>query len=307
MNVQDFTYLLQDPDKVVSPVQTKQLEDVLDEYPYFQAAHALHLKGLKNLNSFKYNNALKLTAAYTADRDVLFDFITSKKFLQNSIADTISGKTTTLVDTETISEEVPVDTDATNERHTQNDEGLPLSKAEAETLLDPKLFTSKNPEIDKEIAESKRKAEEELSLGQPLPFTKKEKYSFGEWLQLTSFKPVKRTKKDSEKNEVERKEIEFPLEEDNPKRKKFELIDKFIAENPKISPHKDAPKVAIADSVKFDKKELMTETLAKVYLEQKKYKKAVQAYRILSLKYPEKSGFFADRIKAVEKLKADNE
>jgi hypothetical protein len=96
------------------------------------------------------------------------------------------------------------------------------------------------------------------------------------------------------------------LEEENPKKKKFDLIDKFIADNPKIKPQKDVPKIAIGDSVKFDKKELMTETLAKVYLEQKKYKKAIQAYKILSLKYPEKSGFFADRIKAVQRLKDDD-
>jgi hypothetical protein len=106
MNVQDFTYLLQNPDKLVSPVQTNQLEDILAEYPYFQAARAMHLKGLKNLNSFKYNNALKVTAAYTSDRDILFDLITSKDFLQNVIADSISGKSVSLNDTETISEEV---------------------------------------------------------------------------------------------------------------------------------------------------------------------------------------------------------
>ena len=50
----------------------------------------------------------------------------------------------------------------------------------------------------------------------------------------------------------------------------------------------------------------MTETLARVYLEQKKYKNAIQAYKILSLKYPEKSSFFADRIKAVEKIQQEN-
>jgi hypothetical protein len=50
----------------------------------------------------------------------------------------------------------------------------------------------------------------------------------------------------------------------------------------------------------------MTETLAKVYLDQKKYKNAIQAYKILSLKYPEKSGFFADRIKAVKKIQKEN-
>mgnify|MGYP003965023165 FL=1 len=46
---------------------------------------------------------------------------------------------------------------------------------------------------------------------------------------------------------------------------------------------------------------LMTETLAKVYLQQKNFKKALQAYHILSLKYPEKSGFFADQIRAINK------
>src|SRR5680860_437085 len=86
MNLKDFTYLLQHPDKVVSPIQTNQLEEVLEEFPYFQAGRSLQLKGLKSLNSLKYNNALKLTAAYTADREVLFDFITSKNFLQNRIA-----------------------------------------------------------------------------------------------------------------------------------------------------------------------------------------------------------------------------
>ena len=46
----------------------------------------------------------------------------------------------------------------------------------------------------------------------------------------------------------------------------------------------------------------MTETLAKVYLEQKKYVNAIKAYRILSLKYPEKSSFFATQIKAIKLL-----
>lgn len=310
MNVKDFTYLLQHPEKVVNPIQIKQLEEVLEEYPYFQAARALHLKGLKSLNSFKYNNALKLTAAHTADRDVLFDFITSEVFLQNAIADTISGKTTALADTEIVSEEIEV-ASKVPETTENRDTNIPLSKKEAETLLDPKLFTSKDPNIDKEIEESRQKAAKELEMGEPLPFTKREKYSFGEWLQLTTFKSVDRNPKKTKEpetskpaNEIE--PIEFPLEEDVLKKKKFDLIDKFIAENPKIKPKENVPKVAISESIKIDKKELMTETLAKVYLEQKKYKKAIQAYKILSLKYPEKSGFFADRIKAVERIQLDN-
>ena len=50
----------------------------------------------------------------------------------------------------------------------------------------------------------------------------------------------------------------------------------------------------------------MTETLARIYLEQKNYDKAIKSYKILSLKYPEKSSFFADQIKAVKQLQENN-
>ena len=40
----------------------------------------------------------------------------------------------------------------------------------------------------------------------------------------------------------------------------------------------------------------MTETLAELYIEQKKFKEALKAYEILSLKYPEKISLFADQI-----------
>ena len=301
MNVSDFTYLLQQPNKVNSPVHTKQLEEVLEEYPYFQAARALHLKGLKNLNSFKYNNALKITAAYTTDREVLFDFITSKDFLQNNIANTILGKEIPLLETETIAEEVTPSENIATIQETSEDEPLPKDIKDAEQILNPALFTSKDPKVEEEIKEI-NKAKQELEIGKPLSFTKKEKYSFSEWLQLTSVTPDATAEK-----AIEKQLKPLPSKKQALKKKKFDLIDKFIESNPKIIPQeKGVPKVNIKESVKIDQSELMTETLAKVYLEQKKYKKAIQAYKILSLKYPEKSSFFADRIKSVEKIQKEN-
>ncbi|WP_430906498.1 hypothetical protein [Maribacter sp. 2-571] len=301
MNVQDFTYLLQHPDKVVSPVHTNQLEEVLQEYPFFQTARALHLKGLKNLNSFKYNKALKITAAHTADREVLFDYITSQDFLQNNLANTLSKKNSLTVAEENPSEQTALNanSDVTNTSVEQPSEDTPLPQnlKEANIILDPELFTAKNKQDEQQIDQ-----EETPDYGAPLPFTKREKHSFAEWLQLASFKTVKRKNKEID---AEREPIDFPLEESVLKNKNFELIDKFIATNPKITPTENPTKVNISDSVKIDKKELMTETLARVYMEQKKYKKAIQAYKILSLKYPEKSGFFADRIKAVEKIRKE--
>lgn len=288
MTVTDFTYFLEHPTKVVDPLQTKQLEDILEEYPYFQAARALHLKGLKNLNSYKYNKALKTTAAYTTDRDVLFDFITSKDFLQynpphpsKEINDPAPPITLENKEEKSLIEE-------------SEDEPLPQDTKDAENILDPKLFVSKEPE---------KNETDTLELGKPLTFDKKEKYSFSEWLQLTSKKPINREKEPAKEKAPKNTSADKNLL----KKEKFDRIDEFIAKNPKIVPKENTvTPVNIKDSIKIDKKELMTETLAKVYLEQKKYKKAIQAYKILSLKYPEKSGFFADRIKAVQKIQQEN-
>ena len=85
MNTTDFTHILQNP-KALTEEQTEEIKSVLDEFPYFQSARAIYLKGLKDNHSFKYNQELKTTAAYTTDRSILFDFITSDEFLQNEIS-----------------------------------------------------------------------------------------------------------------------------------------------------------------------------------------------------------------------------
>ena len=296
MNVSDFIHILQNSNTILSPNQTRELEGIIEEYPYFQAARALHLKGLKNLDSYKYNSALKVTAAHTADRDVLFDYITSKEFIQNNIADAIAGRGAKLEDQEAVSEEIQPNPNAASMLSESNEPALPQNLTDAEQILNPELFESRtsNKEVEKETEEIKE-SDSDLNLGKPIPFTKKEKHSFTEWLQLTSH-----TDEPQDTPEVDAME---ELE----RKKKFELLDKFIENNPKIVPKETNPKVNIKESTKIDKNELMTETLAKVYLEQKKYKKAIQAFKILSLKYPEKSGFFADQIQAVKKLQREKD
>nr|WP_299387786.1 hypothetical protein [Allomuricauda sp.] len=295
MNVSDFIEILQKSNTILSPKQTRELEDIIEEYPYFQAARALHLKGLKNLDSYKYNNALKETAAHTSDRDVLFDFITSKEFVQNTIADTLAGRVPKLEEKKAVSEEIEPNPDA--ETLLESKEALPQNIQDAEQILSPALFKNKQEQTAPKIEDPQVEAstpEADLELGKPIPFTKKERHSFTEWLQLTSQPPEIQTDSDAGKTMG--------------KKQRFDLLDKFIENNPKIVPQESSKtKINIKESVKMDKNELMTETLAKVYLEQKKYKKAIQAFKILSLKYPEKSGFFADQIRAVKKLQKEKE
>ncbi len=183
MNVSDFTYLLQHPGEVLDKDQTRQLEDVLDEYPYFQAASALHLKGLRNLNSFQYNNALKVTAACTADRDILFRFYHFGGIPAEFHRRYHLGKTNPLKEHPIIAEEVVPDPgQAIALIETSEDEPLPRSAKDADDILDPSLFKSKDPEVDKALAAKRKKAASDLEIGRPLTFTRKEKYSFGEWL-----------------------------------------------------------------------------------------------------------------------------
>ena len=137
------------------------------------------------------------------------------------------------------------------------------------------------PETENQI-ETTETVQEEVKL-----VSKNQELTFTEWLSLS--------KKENQKEEI-------PSEKDI----KFQLIDEFIEKSPKISPVKNLPETHPA-LVKSDHSneysDLMTETLAQIYTEQKKFDKAIRAYKILSLKYPEKSIFFADRINEIEILK----
>ena len=103
--------------------------------------------------------------------------------------------------------------------------------------------------------------------------------SFVEWLKISNLKPIDRS------NETE-------------------LIDQFISKKPKlkveVSEYESSEDTTsdIGDQAGF-----MTETLAKLYLNQKNYDKAIQSYKILILKFPEKNSYFADQIKKIKSLK----
>jgi tetratricopeptide (TPR) repeat protein len=280
MNVTDYTYLINKPD-AINEKQTDALGKVLDEFPFFQSARALRLKGLYNQNSFKYNYALKVTAAHTTDRTVLFDFITSDTFvaIQKGLYD---KKISQLLDISVVDFEI----------------------IKPEIKLEPKVNSLEQSILTSikeasEAEENTKIAVEKLDIGKPLDFSANEKHSFQEWLQLSRIEPIVREKENTTSSEL------TLLDEE--KKKKAELIDKFIEASPKISPVKQGTaSTTYLESNKSDTSYLMTETLARVYLEQKKYQKAIQAYEILILKYPEKSSFFADRISDIEILQQNN-
>ncbi len=92
------------------------------------------------------------------------------------------------------------------------------------------------------------------------------------------------------------------------------LIDKFLSSNSgKIRNFHDEVngtelenRIEIIEKSTAENDDIITETLAAIYLQQKNYEKALDAYKKLSLKYPEKSIYFATQIKEIEKIKNTN-
>ncbi|HET8855681.1 MAG TPA: hypothetical protein VFM60_07140 [Salinimicrobium sp.] len=274
MDKNQLTYLLEDP-SVITPEQTEGLRELTEQYPFFQAARAVRLKGLKNDNSLHYNRELKITAAHTIDRSVLFDFISSEEFNQNELADSIKKQ-------QKSEEPLP-------SKEGKKDDHSSLNEALREKAREISLQVSPKP--DSGTGQSEDKLRKDLGLGAPLTFKREENHSFSEWLKLTKAEPLQREE-----------DSQIPGQHT----RKFELIDQFISKSPRIKPGKTAITTNLAEQGSVAPEALMTETLARVYLEQKNYKKAIQAYKILILKNPEKSGFFADQIRAVEKLQEHN-
>jgi len=265
MDAEKLIYLLKHP-ALTKSSDIPTLSSVISNYPYFQAPKAIQLKALKDSGSFVYNQKLKETAAFTTDREVLFNFISSKIFnTKKSLIEKVKiNKTEGLKEKLIVVDKPIVTIEEQNLITTQNIQKPEVAFKEKNTL-DPKT---------------------------PLQFSSQEKHSFAEWLNLTSIQPIFREQQEKPKK---KRLIESPL------------IDTFLKNNPKIKPvKKTAPVTNLVTKNTTEAKDLMTETLAKVYLAQGNYKRAIQAYKILSLKNPEKSGLFADQIRAIQKLQDNN-
>lgn len=285
MNRDIFIEYLNDPE-VLDVKNLEELRGILKEYPYFQTAHMLLVKTLNNLQDLRFSNQLKFSAAHIGNRHILFNLVNQHHFAviktgKDEVSDQItakaekpsggSGKQESLADI-VLKEVEEMKASGPSEHDT----------AEGSDTSSDILILDEQADIESDqVGESA----ELTDLGS-------EAHSFSEWLEMlgtsTDYLP------------------DDPEKQPSGRRGNFDLIDRFLLEKPRIEPRSpledgDSPVDMSVGSI-HENDEFFTETLAKIYVQQKHYRKAIYAYEKLSLKYPEKYSYFADQIDEIKRL-----
>jgi tetratricopeptide (TPR) repeat protein len=263
MNKEQFIKYLSNPEMLNSET-VNELTMLVDDFPYFQSARILLTINLFKDKSIRYNSELKVAAVYAGSRNVL------KKHIDRAAKDRVI----IVVDKEKKEEEIKT------EQYTDDTKSMTTEKinGEQEELQNNESKEKKDTEREKVSSSHKEVTTEEDTISQLKKIIEKR------------IREIEEEKKGESANLKSGKEKNEKL-----KKKKSEIIDEFIKKEPAIS----RPKATFYDPVEsakqsvVDQENIISETLAKIYYDQRYFEKAIKMYEKLILKYPEKSSYFA--------------
>lgn len=370
MNRNDFLGLI-GRDNPVDRQILAELSELVTIFPYFQTAHLLLLKGLKDNQDIRFDNQLRNSAIHIADREVLYNLlkITPGSIVREKEPFTEPEVIPVVAEQDHPSAEEPVSVSVTEAQ-------LPDAVIQATVISEPEpviqeqeagvvheiteiqvdleqtvLDSAKNSEdliteiekISSEMQDGKNEEEDDYLKGHPIlisddiendmsvpgvllineePSDEGERIFYmdpGFSVPEYESEPVK----DQEPVPAEAmvKTFERPADSPEPsalvpqtdetvlktveRKTQADLIDKFISANPRIEPRRektDQPVEDLAHPFTEEKGVFVTETLARIYISQGYYSKAIDIYEKLSLKFPEKSGYFATQIEKIKDI-----
>lgn len=272
-----------------------KLEVLKNEFPFFQSAHLLLSLTAKKHDSSLYQKTLKNTAISIPNRSRLFYLLNYFDKISEQVKQPI---------VEVKKVEVKVEKPTSEIQHLQTIERI-SEKREAK-LTEEELNEQINKEVEKQVVSALVEKEllDSVRVKKTTTEEKKETLksgSFSDWLHQYQ-KPQEASETKEEVEEVKKQPIKI-----NPEKKieQKTLIDKIIESNPGNIRLNPTQKFFAADNKAkeslIENEDLVTETLAKIYALQGNVSKAVRAYEILSLKFPQKSAYFASLIENLKK------
>ncbi|MGZ3942922.1 MAG: hypothetical protein ACXVOH_13185 [Bacteroidia bacterium] len=310
MKLEQFIELVKAPANT-SEQHIPSIEKILSEYPYFQTAHLLYAKALHNSNHINYRSTLKKTAVIAGNRTVLYRLIQSPVQLSKEVLpveekqEIVSQKTEVVQEKPVSNINITYDVVPTIKTEVTKEVVKEEPKVEAEVktpepeVIQPEVI--KQETLDEVILKPVLEAYVDTEV---LKITEKEtpvnsEMSFSDWLKtLAEHRPLPDNSLKKQEKEAVKSEPAKPIT----KTEKNDIIDKLLNVEFKMAkPDPEKKFYAASEKAKvIENEELVTETLAKIYRLQGNNGKAIRAYEILSLKYPEKSAYFAALITEIK-------
>jgi hypothetical protein len=277
--------------EILNKFTTPQLEELAKQHPFQHELHLLIAKKYQQEKNPAFDEQLQLAAIYAQDRDLFFSLFNEAIPEVEQIGKELYGGIIPAEDL--VAEEAFTETISSI---TEEDETVAAKNEQAEVV------TEVTSPVDLAVTNEVLQVSEEVS-----------ERTFDEWLKV--YQPqlpdstVTKEPTGDEPIKVEEDELELLIMQNTPVDFLHELVkeethysrglEEFIVQEIKKKKHPESKKSAPENEIN---PEMVTETLAKLYEMQKKYMRAIKAYQVLALKYPEKNDFFATRINYLQNL-----